>query len=151
MSYVAEGNFCRGRKPLLVAGFVFSAALQIYQFLDESMSKILTVSVAGAILLAAGSVSYHYLYTVPKQQAFAQCVQTYPTDWEKSLSVGFFTSPAALCQKGYSFTQFTQLITEKTRLVGEEFKSQSADLTSQTVQDSIKEKVKTAVRTELGL
>lgn len=151
MSYVAEGNFCRGRKPLLVAGFVFSAALQIYQFIDESMSKILMVSVAGAILLVAGSISYHYLYTVPKQQTFAQCVQTYPMDWEKSLSVGFYTSPAALCQKGYSLTQFTQLISEKTRLAAEELKSQGADLTSQSVKESVREKVKRDVQAELSL
>jgi hypothetical protein len=115
------------------------------------MSKILTVSMAVAVLLAAGSVSYHYLYTLPKQEAFTQCVQTYPTDWRETLITGIPTTPAALCAKGYSLTEFTQLLQEKARLAADDYRSRGADVTSQSVQEEIKARAKKDAREHLGI
>jgi len=112
----------------------------------DIMPKIFTVSVAGAILLAGGSVSYHYLYTLPKQIAFSQCVQTYPADWADMPTV----TPADLCERGYSLNEVRKLIAEKTRLIAEEYKSHGADIASQSVKEAISEKVRKETRTELG-
>jgi len=89
----------------------------------KPMSKILIRSLAAAILLSAGSISYHYLYTVPKQQEFARCVQTYPAEVVESLSKDFLTSPAALCARGYSLDGFKQMLKEQgIRMVFDKYK-----------------------------
>lgn len=77
------------------------------------MSKVLTGSLAAAILLSAGSISYHYLYTVPKQQEFAQCVESYPKPVIESLSKDLLTTPTALCQRGYTLDGFKKMLKEQ--------------------------------------
>lgn len=115
-----------------------------------SLNSIVKISIIISLLVISCAVSFYFFNYLPKKQAYAECLASYPNDWSESTDVKFLFIPSGLCQREYTFSRFTDLLTSKVKEVALEFKDQNKDISSEEVKNEIKTEAFKRVKNEIN-